>query len=292
MATQKQIDANQQNAQKSTGPKTEQGREIAKLNAVKHGILSDAVVITKGEGQERKDAYLRLHDGLRDYFQPDGTMEDALVEQVAVSLWRKRRVLQFELGCLRKQLDRYSEDYAAKRLHSHGLDAQQALNSAKEAAGFAQRCIEALEAGDDALSDEGAEEWAEDYAKLAAEHSFSRKQSEGDLDEEADGPALRDWLKEQGLTDDAIRKGLLAIHQATLKAAEEKVKPLEAQVAQELEQAALLASAPASGHDLDKIIRYEASLDRQLYKAINQLERLQRRRKGEDVPAPVVLDET
>ena len=60
----------------------------------------------------------------------------------------------------------------------------------------------------------------------------------------------------------------------------------------ELERLALLGSVPAFGPDLDKIIRYEAALDRQLYKAINQLERLQRRRKGEDLPAPIVLDET
>ena len=84
----------------------------------------------------------------------------------------------------------------------------------------------------------------------------------------------------------------LAIHQAALKEAKAQIKPLEAQVALELEQAALLASLPEDQGKMDKIIRYEASLDRQLYKAINQLERLQRRRKGEDLPAPVVLDET
>ena len=105
MTTEKQAEANRQNAEKSTGPKTEEGKEIAKLNAVKHGILSDAVVIQKGEGQERKEAYLRLYNGLWDYFKPDGAMEDTLVEQIAVTLWRKRRVLWFELGCLRKQLD-------------------------------------------------------------------------------------------------------------------------------------------------------------------------------------------
>ena len=291
MATEKQAEANQQNAEKSTGPKTKEGKEIAKLNAVKHGILSDAVVITKGEGQERKEAYLRLHDGLRDYFKPDGAMEDALVEQVAVTLWRKRRVLRFELGCLRKQLDRYVENYAERKNHAQDVNAHQALANARRDAGFAQECIAALQEGEYVLSDEGAEEWAEDYAKLAAEHSFSRHQSEDDEDD-ADGPALREWLRSQGLTDEAIRSGLMAIHQAALKEAQDKLKPLEAQVALELEQAALLASAPASGHELDKIIRYEASLDRQLYKAINQLERLQRRRKGEDLPAPVVLDET
>lgn len=40
---------------------------------------------------------------------------------------------------------------------------------------------------------------------------------------------------------------------------------------------------------LDRILRYEASVQRQLVHAINQLERLQRARKGELVPAPVSI---
>jgi hypothetical protein len=41
------------------------------------------------------------------------------------------------------------------------------------------------------------------------------------------------------------------------------------------------------GPKLDRILRYETSIQRQLAYAINQLERLQRARKGEHVPAPV-----
>jgi hypothetical protein len=37
----------------------------------------------------------------------------------------------------------------------------------------------------------------------------------------------------------------------------------------------------------DKLLRYEAHLDRQLYRAMDQLERLQRQRKGENVPPPL-----
>jgi hypothetical protein len=36
----KQVVANQRNAQKSTGPKTANGRAVSKMNALKHGILS------------------------------------------------------------------------------------------------------------------------------------------------------------------------------------------------------------------------------------------------------------
>jgi hypothetical protein len=41
------------------------------------------------------------------------------------------------------------------------------------------------------------------------------------------------------------------------------------------------------GLDLDRILRYETTIAHQLTHAINQLERLQRARKGEHVPAPV-----
>jgi hypothetical protein len=37
----------------------------------------------------------------------------------------------------------------------------------------------------------------------------------------------------------------------------------------------------------DKLLRYEAHLDRQLYRAMDQLERLQRRRGGENIPPPL-----
>lgn len=42
-----------------------------------------------------------------------------------------------------------------------------------------------------------------------------------------------------------------------------------------------------SSADLDRILRYEAAIHRQMVHAINQLERLQRARKGEHIPEPV-----
>ena len=41
----KQLAANGRNAQKSTGPKTPEGRAISKMNALKHGILSKEVLV-------------------------------------------------------------------------------------------------------------------------------------------------------------------------------------------------------------------------------------------------------
>ena len=48
-------------------------------------------------------------------------------------------------------------------------------------------------------------------------------------------------------------------------------------------------SKPFAHSPIDRIVRYQTMINRQLYQAINQLERLQRLRKGENVPAPLNL---
>ena len=45
MTSDKQADANRRNARKSTGPKTPEGKAVARLNAVKHGLLSQEVLL-------------------------------------------------------------------------------------------------------------------------------------------------------------------------------------------------------------------------------------------------------
>jgi len=46
MSTEAQIHANRQNAQKSTGPKTAEGKAAVSQNAVKHGLIASEAVIT------------------------------------------------------------------------------------------------------------------------------------------------------------------------------------------------------------------------------------------------------
>ena len=55
MSTPKQIAANQQNAQLSTGPKTAHGKAIAKMNAFKQGILARRAVL-KGRYNKKAGA--------------------------------------------------------------------------------------------------------------------------------------------------------------------------------------------------------------------------------------------
>ena len=104
MTSQKQIKANKKNALKG-GVKTKQGKDIVKFNALKHGLLSKATVITTGDGTESIEEYELLLNGLIEHFKPLGTMEEMLVEKIAVSYWRLRRANYYEVGLIRKELD-------------------------------------------------------------------------------------------------------------------------------------------------------------------------------------------
>ena len=68
MTTKKQIKANKANAKKSTGPKTEDGKSISKMNAVTHGLLSQYAVMS-GEDAEQFEA---LRTMLCEEFKPVG----------------------------------------------------------------------------------------------------------------------------------------------------------------------------------------------------------------------------
>ena len=60
MATEKQFEANRLNAQKSTGPKTPEGRAAVRLNGVTHGLTAETLVL-KGE---RESDFKQLFDSL------------------------------------------------------------------------------------------------------------------------------------------------------------------------------------------------------------------------------------
>ena len=114
MTTEKQIEANKQNALVSTGPVTPEGKAVVAQNAVKHGIFVKDLIITTGDGKEDAQEYRELLDGLITSLNPSGQMECLLVEKISVDYWRLRRVLRFESGSIRKVLDMAISDYYNK----------------------------------------------------------------------------------------------------------------------------------------------------------------------------------
>ena len=90
MISQARLTANRLNSQKSTGPKTQEGKAQSSLNALKHGLSatqSSALLPT-----EDQNAYLLFCDQIRDDLNPKSPMEYILTERITQTLWRMRRI--------------------------------------------------------------------------------------------------------------------------------------------------------------------------------------------------------
>ncbi|MBN2589311.1 MAG: hypothetical protein JXA96_05590, partial [Sedimentisphaerales bacterium] len=101
MATQAQIKANRQNAQKSTGPRTEEGKETVSQNATKHGLCSCKNVIRS----ESQDEYNLFHDDMISDLSPVGAMELMLAERIVNLSWRLKRAEVFQNAVIESMAD-------------------------------------------------------------------------------------------------------------------------------------------------------------------------------------------
>ena len=92
MASEKQIHANRQNAQRSTGPKTHDGKAVVAQNALKHGVLARKDVIS-AENQEDFDNHVQQ---MFSSLKPIGPMESMLAMRIVSLSWRLKRAKDFQ----------------------------------------------------------------------------------------------------------------------------------------------------------------------------------------------------
>lgn len=304
MASQKQVEANQNNALKSTGPTSVTGLQVVSQNAVKHGFFSTQTLILPGENEE---AYIALREQFYDDFQADTKVEQLLVEKMVQAAWKKQRLAMFERRLLSIQQE------------------EQALNTCfKQNAFQEERNIQVLEGEIKALQDEvdslqgcletcqkynrmrpspkrdeegaGLQPYVSETLKEARERLVSfldtialndarqtyPKQPEGkyaraliayscnfdrDDEEESDCP-----------THPVYTYGLERI----IEIIQERAEVLKTKLALKQQRQALKDSLASIGLDLlpndenlTRIQRYEAYLDNQFYKALHELQKLQ-----------------
>jgi hypothetical protein len=107
--TPKQLEANRQNAVKSTGPKTPEGKALVALNPIKHGLLSKEVLLAN----EDENTLVELGKRLRHQLAPVGELETMLVDRVIAAFWRLRRILRIEKDLVDKKV---SEEIGKKAM--------------------------------------------------------------------------------------------------------------------------------------------------------------------------------
>ena len=101
MTSFRQIESNRRNAQKSTGPKTQDGKRRASQNAVRHGLTAETVV----EPLEDPADYREFELAVTSAYDAETAVERELVLRLASLLWRLRRATSVETGLLQIQSD-------------------------------------------------------------------------------------------------------------------------------------------------------------------------------------------
>ena len=214
MASEKQDRANRRNAQKSTGPKTPQGKAAVRLNAAKHGLLSKEALLPGEDGAALEELAERLRAELR----PAGELEALLVERIVAAHWRLGRLGRVEAGVFAHEL----------------------------------------------------------YGELA-----ERARREADDHESTENERLLRAINKTVVTDEQR-------HREALSRAEEMKAKRDAETAT-LGRTFIRDAEGANA--FSKLSRYETAIERSLYRALHELQRLQAARYAQGgVPPPVAVD--
>ena len=116
MASEAQIEANRANAQKSTGPRTAEGKAVVAQNAVRHGLRARAAVL-QGEDWEE---YTGFRDEMLEELYPDGVQEMELATRIVDLTWRLRRAGRYQDAVFEALYDRYAADHQETGAHPDG----------------------------------------------------------------------------------------------------------------------------------------------------------------------------
>ena len=314
--SQKKLEANRRNSLRSTGPKTARGKCIVSRNAIKHGILAREVLITSGEGQECQRELNELVDKLVEYYRPVGVVEEKLVETIAACWWRKARILRAENGEIRKRLDTGCVDYALRASDKANFDlsmmemeiplfnrdnrADESLSSIDQWSVMHRAAITLRGHGAGRAYLEALLHVAKDQITKERQLSLRIVQklslAFGFCDHvlvrsciavcpEGGDPGNNNNNEDKKVEDQLVELAVSII--------DDRLKNLDTLDAYHVERAGRELQAEARRFALppveavENLVRYETHIDRQLYRAMNQLERLQRMRGGENIPPPL-----
>ena len=108
--TEAQRAAARANGAKSNGPATEQGKAKSALNAIRHGLLADILVLRT----ESEPMFLALLNGYVDDYHPEGQTENDLVEEIAAAKWQQQRCWALAKALVDITMDRMEQEIASE----------------------------------------------------------------------------------------------------------------------------------------------------------------------------------
>jgi hypothetical protein len=301
MTTEKQLVANRENARRSTGPRTEDGKAVSRMNALRHGLLSRLEVLP---GLEEREDWEAHYGAVVDALEPEGYLEETLAGRVALQLWRLGRVVRYEWEAAAAVVRAADEvEPVAGLLDAlYTPDPETARRNAQEAQERADWLSGLEDLPDETPVEAGRAALLLDEAATAVGVNIYSGGSGGvdvSFPGYPDGVELEEvsWAARNVREClDAIAKGgkvdralLVRVVSMRWKTAAVKVRN-RAEIAENRVESRRRRGFLPEKLDAEKVNRYETAIERSLYKTLHELERLQERRWGGVVPPPVAVD--
>jgi len=279
---------------RATGPRTAAGKRRSRYNALKTGIFAKVALLES----EPPSEFASLLEGLREDLQPQGTFESKLVENLAWLLWRKQRVLRAEGA----EIAKAAQFNTAGSVQAQIREAWDQSRAGETSGGMLrqssnlfviQEAINALTTFRNSLEKYGFKKDEDPW--------ILRKLFGLDHDDAAPLGVFRAYQiysklatnlpkgDEISISPDELEKEALGILDDEIKRLEFSKELQEAMDKQRREYETIAALVPPQDV-LDRLIRYEAHLSREIDRTFNQLERFQRIRLGQAVPPPLRLE--
>jgi hypothetical protein len=227
---------------------------------------------------------------------PVGYLEEMLAERAALLLWRLARVARYERETCATAIEeahdpedplrlRYLQEMETPECIRENTECSESVLSFLQEFGH---LAAASTVEPDVAVALAADVWdgpGGDFER-DTDHIWDRENwTVGDLREVVDRVAKLAGISDDAVLAQALEKAKvgLVLRSHDLRVAEWRKRKVNRRVRQNLLPLA---------HEADKLARYEGHLERCLYKALHELQRLQAVRKGEYVPAPAALDVT
>ena len=118
MTSYRQIEANRRNALRSTGPKTEGGKQVSRRNAVRHGLTAEIVI---GALEDAED-YKAFEVVIAADYDAQSAVERELVLRLASVLWWLRRATTMETGLFEIHADHLQNHRKSRQLLTDSRD--------------------------------------------------------------------------------------------------------------------------------------------------------------------------
>lgn len=116
MSLSKKQTTGRENAKKSTGPKTDEGKQVVARNAIKHGLHARDIIINSTYLKEDPAEYDALHQAFFDELDPTTDAQIIIVTKIANCFWRSRRATAAETAYANAQLNDLDNHYRYSQL--------------------------------------------------------------------------------------------------------------------------------------------------------------------------------